>query len=163
MKRFKLFILLLCVSCVLSAQVSTQNYVRSRIILNENGSSYMDNISYLDGLGRPFQVVQKAVKNDIRTGSILATLQEYDAIGREAKSWLPTVISSDYTTPASLKIVLLEITEMTPGLIVKQFMRLLHYTVLSNNTRLEQCGIMVIQLKWNIWQMVIRCAVLIIV
>ena len=46
MKRFKLFILLLCVSCVLSAQVSTQNYVRSRIILNENGSSYMDNISY---------------------------------------------------------------------------------------------------------------------
>ena len=103
MKRFKLFILLLCVSCVLSAQVSTQNYVRSRIILNENGSSYMDNISYLDGLGRPFQVVQKAVKNDIRTGSILATLQEYDAIGREAKSWLPTVISSDYTTPASLK------------------------------------------------------------
>ena len=35
--------------------------------------------------------------------SRLATLQEYDALGREANSWLPIAPAADYTAPASFK------------------------------------------------------------
>ena len=41
------------------SQEPTQNYIRTRVMLNESGSSYMDEIVYYDGLGRPFQTVQK--------------------------------------------------------------------------------------------------------
>ena len=39
-------------------QEATQNYIRTRVMLNESGSSYMDEIVYYDGLGRPFQTVR---------------------------------------------------------------------------------------------------------
>ena len=42
-------------------QEATQNYIRTRVMLNESGSSYMDEIVYYDGLGRPFQTVQKGI------------------------------------------------------------------------------------------------------
>lgn len=46
----------------MNAQVSTENYIRTRKMLNDTGSSYLDDIAYYDGLGRPFQTVKKAVK-----------------------------------------------------------------------------------------------------
>ena len=88
----------------MNAQVSTENYIRTRRMLNDTGSSYLDDIAYYDGLGRPFQTVQKAVKNGSLVNKNLATLQEYDATGREGNSWLPIPISSSvYLAPAAFK------------------------------------------------------------
>lgn len=39
----------------IAGQVSTRNYIRTRTMLNETGSSYMDLIVYYDGLGLPFK------------------------------------------------------------------------------------------------------------
>ncbi|WP_081795821.1 DUF6443 domain-containing protein [Bacteroides stercorirosoris] len=104
MKRFSIFLLLLIAACVMNAQVSTENYIRTRKMLNDTGSSYLDDIAYYDGLGRPFQTVQKAVKNGSPVNKNLATLQEYDATGREGNSWLPIPTgSSVYLAPATFK------------------------------------------------------------
>ena len=63
MKRFSIFLLFLIVGCALNAQDDYRNYVLSRTMLNGTGTSYLDNITYYDGLGRPFQTVQKAVQS----------------------------------------------------------------------------------------------------
>ena len=102
MKRYILFFLSLVTACVLGAQVTSQNYIRSRKMLNGTGTSYVDNIAYYDGLGRPFQTVTQSTQ----TGTVkerLATLQEYDAMGRETKMWLPTPVTADYVAAAGLK------------------------------------------------------------
>ena len=103
MKRLRLLFLLLCISYAANAQEKTQNYICTRTMLNEAGNSYIDNINYVDGLGRPFQTVQKSVKNGLKTGNNLATLQEYDNAGREWNTWLPIVASGDYLAPATFK------------------------------------------------------------
>ena len=54
MKRFSIFLLFLIVGCALNAQDDYRNYVLSRTMLNGTGTSYLDNITYYDGLGRPF-------------------------------------------------------------------------------------------------------------
>ena len=102
MKRYILFFLSLVTACVLGAQVTSQNYIRSRKMLNNTGTSYVDNIAYYDGLGRPFQTVTKSTQ----TGTVkerLATLQEYDVMGRETNAWLPTPVTADYVAAATLK------------------------------------------------------------
>lgn len=104
MKRFSIFLFFLIATCVLNAQDSYRNYVLTRTILDTSGKYYLDNITYYDGLGRPFQTVQKAVQNGLPVNKNLATLQEYDAAGREWNSWLPLAAgSSDYLSPASFK------------------------------------------------------------
>lgn len=104
MKRFSICLLFLIVGCALNAQDDYRNYVLSRTMLNGTGTSYLDNITYYDGLGRPFQTVQKAVQSGLPVNKNLATLQEYDAAGREWNSWLPTFAgSSDYLAPAGIK------------------------------------------------------------
>lgn len=102
--------LCLCLFPALShGQSSSQNYILTRTYLNapvgsaESGNSYIDVISYHDGLGRPYQTLEKAVKANLAAGSKLATLQEYDAFGRELNAWLPVVASADYMAPATLK------------------------------------------------------------
>ena len=67
MKRFSIFLLFLIVGCALNAQDDYRNYVLSRTMLNGTGTSYLDNITYYDGLGRPFQTVQKAVQRQAKT------------------------------------------------------------------------------------------------
>lgn len=74
-------------------------------MLNEAGTSHWNDISYYDGIGRPFQTVQKAVKNGVQTGTMLATLQEYDALGRKSNSWLPVPVTANYVDPAALKSI----------------------------------------------------------
>lgn len=84
------------------AQISTQNYVLSRKMLNEGGTSYIDEIQYYDGIGRPTETVEKGVQS----GSIksrLASLQEYDAYGRPNSQWQPTPVLSDYLEIEQLK------------------------------------------------------------
>ena len=86
-----------------SSQVSSQNYVHTRTMLTDNGSSYVDVISYSDGLGRPFQTVRKSLKDDGSGWNILAMLQEYDAAGRESVGWLPVSAISDFTSPSGFQ------------------------------------------------------------
>lgn len=96
-------IALLTLTVNTSAQVSSQNYIRTRLMLNETGNSYLDNISYYDGLGRYFQKTEKSVKNGTVTRNCLSFLQEYDSEGRESYTWLPVATSSDYQAPSTLK------------------------------------------------------------
>ena len=95
MKRFIVLLISMIAACTVSAQVSTQNYICSRKMLNNTGSSHVDDISYFDGLGRPFQSVNKTVQNNV-TKQRLATLLEYDYYGRETNMWLPTSVMADY-------------------------------------------------------------------
>lgn len=80
-------------------QEATQNYIRTRVMLNESGSSYMDEIVYYDGLGRPFQTVQKGITPSLQS---LISLQEYDEVGRKSKSWLPVTSASHYMGSADV-------------------------------------------------------------
>lgn len=77
-----------------------QNYVRIRVMLDESGERALETIQYYDGLGRPSLSVQKGATP---SGSNLVGLQEYDAQGRESKSWLPVVSGADYLTATDFK------------------------------------------------------------
>ena len=104
MKKFATTLIAsLCLMGTAQAQDNNQNYVMKRTMLNDAGSSYINNIQYYDGLGRPFQSVEYAFKSYTQTGSILATLQEYDTVGRESDSWLPISISGSYLAPSTFK------------------------------------------------------------
>ncbi|MDU1893065.1 MAG: DUF6443 domain-containing protein [Dysgonomonas sp.] len=65
---------------------SDQNYIHSRTFTSEDGKNYLDQVQYFDGLGRPVQTVQRAITPSTKD---LVSIQEYDAFGREAESWLP--------------------------------------------------------------------------
>ena len=69
-----------------------QNYIHTRTYTKEDGTTYLDAIQYFDGLGRPVQVVQKAVTP---LTADLVTYQEYDPFGREERSWLPAVATNN--------------------------------------------------------------------
>ena len=102
MKRLTISLLIMIAACALSAQVDTQNYIRSRRMLNTAATSYVDDIRYYDGLGRPFQTVTKSVQNGTAKER-LATLQEYDGAGRETNAWLPTPVTADFVAAAALQ------------------------------------------------------------
>ena len=82
------------------SQDNNQNYIRTRVMLDENASKYLETVQYYDGLGRPYLNVQK---NITPSGFNLSTLREYDALGRESKNWLPYVNSLDYLSPEDIK------------------------------------------------------------
>ncbi|CAK7011190.1 MAG: hypothetical protein BACC_00462 [Bacteroides sp.] len=104
MKRiYLLYLLLLLQATAGHAQDSSQNYILTRTMLKSDTKSYLSKVVYYDGLGRPFQTVNKAIENTNKKEVSLATLQEYDAAGRETKTWLPAVITPDYLAPASFK------------------------------------------------------------
>ena len=71
------------------AQDNNTNYVQTTTKTGEN--SQIVTIEYLDGLGRPFETVNKAFSP---SGKDLVTLQNYDLAGRESNSWLPYPFSS---------------------------------------------------------------------
>lgn len=104
MKRFILFLISLVTICLLSAQITTQNYIRTRRMLNNTETNYMDNITYYDGLGRPFQSIFKSVQSGT-TKERLATLFEYDTAGRQTSDWLPTPVTADYIPIATLQSI----------------------------------------------------------
>jgi len=60
MKRNILTMLLLAVCLWATAQNfdTSHSYVSKRIYLNEEGTKYIDNVTYLDGFGRKLQEVQ---------------------------------------------------------------------------------------------------------
>lgn len=96
------FVFLLCwLVCQLSvAQELNQNYIQTRTMLDASGSRYIESVQYYDGLGRPSLLVQKGVTP---SGNNLISLQEYDAFGRESKSWLPVPSSSGYLSASGFQ------------------------------------------------------------
>ena len=99
---------------------SDQNYILSRMMLNEEGTKYMDNIQYYDGLGRPSQNVQVGITPD---GEDLVTLQEYDSFGRETRQWIPTPVPDGADMSRTLQ-VRQQVNIVTATLIMKPFMRI---------------------------------------
>ena len=103
-----LFLVLGMASVNLYCQSTDQNYILTRTYTNETGTTYLDQIQYFDGLGRPVQTVQKAITPGIDPSARkdLILLQEYDSFGRESNAWLPAVIGGNngaYVTPATVK------------------------------------------------------------
>lgn len=70
---------------------SNQNYILTRTYTKEDGSRYLDQVQYFDGLGRPVQTVHRGITSDAQD---LVSIQEYDGFGRESNSWLPGKVTS---------------------------------------------------------------------
>ncbi|EGJ99791.1 MULTISPECIES: DUF6443 domain-containing protein [Dysgonomonas] len=91
-KCYLTIIIVLLLSGGIHSQSSTQNYLQTRTYTNDAGTTYLDEIQYFDGLGRPMQTVQRGITPN---AADLVTYQEYDAFGRESNSWLPAVASGN--------------------------------------------------------------------
>ncbi len=104
MKRYIITLILVAMfSISLRAQVNSQNYVNARTMLNPEQTSYIDNITYYDGIGRSLQNVEAATYNGTAKGTTVATLQEYDNAGRQSNQWLPIPINGTYLDPSQFK------------------------------------------------------------
>jgi len=85
-----LFLFTLCgLWSFLSAQSTDQNYILTRNYQTADGTSYLDQIQYFDGLGRQVETVQKAQSLKGATWVDLVNLTEYDVMGCDYKHWLP--------------------------------------------------------------------------
>lgn len=100
MKYYLLLYYLLAIVWRVDGQVSSQNYIQTRMMLNDTGSQYLDVVNYVDGLGRPFMELQK---NVVSSGKHLISLTEYDAYDHAFKQWLPIETTSDYQSPSIFK------------------------------------------------------------
>ncbi|GHT05170.1 cell well associated RhsD protein [Bacteroidia bacterium] len=69
-----------------TAPSQDQNYIKTRTYTKGDASAYLDAVHYFDGLGRPVQQVQVGFTP---SQTDWVAFQEYDAYGREWKSWLP--------------------------------------------------------------------------
>ncbi|WP_321333087.1 DUF6443 domain-containing protein [uncultured Bacteroides sp.] len=112
--RILLILSLLSVSTIgrVYSQSSGQNYIQTRTYTNDSGTTYLDAIQYYDGLGRPFQTVQRGITPN---GSDLADYQEYDGVGRESSKWLPVVLQNNNGAFASLSTIKSNINASYPG------------------------------------------------
>jgi len=70
----------------------SHNYIYTRKYMSEEKTTYVDHVQYYDGLGRPDQLL---LRNVTPTRSNLISLQEYDEIGRDFRSWLNIPIAND--------------------------------------------------------------------
>ena len=66
---------------------TSHSYVSERIYLNEEGTKYIDNVTYLDGFGRKLQEVQ--VKGSPDGTSDLVQPYSYGKMGRTERTFLP--------------------------------------------------------------------------
>ena len=67
------------------AQTASRNYVKTVIMLDENGCTTLPSVQYYDGLGYPTVAVSTVGIN----GQTAATLTTYDAVGRECRNYVP--------------------------------------------------------------------------
>lgn len=95
MKRYiySMIFVLLCLQQTTVAQISGLTCIRTRTMLEANGSSYMDKIVYFFDPGKPYQMV---LKGAAPSGKSIITYQEYDALGRKSNNWLPIYYMGDY-------------------------------------------------------------------
>ena len=75
------------------------NYVTARQYLSAN--AYIDNIEYVDGLGRPTQNIKVGASPD---GSDIATLTEYNNMSRPIRTWHPVPLPTITTQPSASTI-----------------------------------------------------------
>ena len=87
-------------SVLLHAQDSTPNYILGRRLLHPDGHSYVEDVTYYDGLGRRSHTLSKSVQDGL-VRERLFSLFAYDAAGRPVSGWLPVPVTSDYTSTAS--------------------------------------------------------------
>ncbi|PWN64107.1 DUF6443 domain-containing protein [Chryseobacterium viscerum] len=85
MKKIKLLGLLFT-AMVTYAQSTTENFIQSKTCLSGDCSKKIETVTYIDGLGRPKQIVSVKATT---TGKDLVTPITYDAFGRQAKDILP--------------------------------------------------------------------------
>ena len=83
------------------AQDKTRNYVKTRVYVREEYDGWLDNVQYVDGLGRPVQNAQLHVTPEKNN---LADRIEYDEMGRETKRWLPIPTTADYVAADNMGI-----------------------------------------------------------
>ena len=79
-----------------------KNYVRKRTYLTADGSQYVEETQYVDGLGRPSQ---RVLTGGSPTGGDLVWRYGYDSSGRQTHEWLPGVVSSGtggYASPSTV-------------------------------------------------------------
>ena len=71
----------------LYGQLSSQNenYILKKVSKNAEGTSNLEELHYYDGLGRLVETVKKKYNP---SGKDLVIRHEYDAYGRESKTWL---------------------------------------------------------------------------
>ncbi len=84
------------------AQTSSQNYVLVRRALTPSNTSAIETLTYIDGLGRPVETVQKGASPD---GNDIVTMVEYEGLDRELRSWLPVAVGSGgaFVSPDAFK------------------------------------------------------------
>ena len=102
-KLMTIALVMSCSTLLMLGQSSNQNYILTRTMLNDAGSSYMDKIDYYDGLGRPVETVLKKASPGQKD---MVTLQEYDTAGRPSHSYIPvpvTTATGEYVAPATMK------------------------------------------------------------
>ena len=80
---------------------SGSNYVRSRLMRADDGSTYADSYSHADGLGRPAVSVAVAAGPD---GQDIATATEYRGLGRTWRQWLPVPMACGTAMPDSTDV-----------------------------------------------------------
>ena len=91
MKRNTLLLLLLSLCLCASGQTydTSHSYISERIYLDESGTKYVDNVTYLDGFGRKLQEIQ--VKASPGGSSDLIVPHAYGVHGRKEKEYLPFI------------------------------------------------------------------------
>ena len=67
---------------------STVSIANDRLNIDDDARALV-NIQYLDGLGRPEQLIMRGITP---SGADLVALTEYDAVGRESRQWLPGAV-----------------------------------------------------------------------
>lgn len=99
-KYFHVVLMTLLV-CKAYAQSQGENYVLSRVFLDEEGTRSVKSVQYHDGLGRH---VVTAAGGKNTTGKYVYTMTEYDLQGRESKVWNPATgnVSPDMISPATM-------------------------------------------------------------
>ena len=81
------------------AQDNTRSYVKTSVRVKKSIDGWLDNIQYVDGLGRPVQNMQLHVTPNKNN---LADRIEYDVMGRKSKIWLPIPTTADYVETADM-------------------------------------------------------------
>lgn len=72
-------------SAFCSAQTVTENYVKTKTMLDASGNDCVQTVQYYNGLGYPTVTVETVGTN----GGTAATLTTYDALGREDRKYVP--------------------------------------------------------------------------
>lgn len=109
MKKLLSIIIYVSLTAGLNGQ-SNQSYITIEKRIQSN--VFLEQVNYMDGLGRPVQTVQKGftpAKSD------LVTYKEYDDFGRESNAWLPVAIASNNGAFADLSKVKANINAVYPN------------------------------------------------